>query len=155
MKPVLSEWMTRARASIEREPRPCFLVAHSLGCTTVAHLTVSDPKLPVRGAFLVAPPDLERPDTPSEIRNFGPTPTPAFSFPAMIIASSNDPMSDLGRSQHLARCWRGAFIDVGPKGHIGENAGLGEWEEGLRLLADLLASSSPSAPISAKHADAR
>jgi uncharacterized protein len=46
-----------ARA-VRRRPN-ALIVAHSLGCILLAHLAVRDRFAPVRGALLVAPPDVD------------------------------------------------------------------------------------------------
>lgn len=117
---------------------PPILVSHSLGGTTIAHALKREPELPVRGAFIVAPPDLDRNDVPPEIHNFRPTPLSPLPFPSWLIASSNDPMSDLKASESLAFHWGSQLKCVGNRQHIGGAANLGNWEEGQLLFAEFL-----------------
>ena len=57
-EPELDDWVDTIDQACRLTTRPVVLVAHSLSCTAVAHAA---PRLPdnVRGAFLVAPTDIE------------------------------------------------------------------------------------------------
>jgi predicted alpha/beta hydrolase family esterase len=88
--PVRSEWEEALAAAIRAQSAPPVLVAHSLGCLTVAHWA-SGATAPVRAALLVAPPDVEQADTPAVLRDFAPVPLRQLSFPSILVASGTDP----------------------------------------------------------------
>jgi hypothetical protein len=55
-------------------------------------------------------------------------------FPSIVVASSNDPYVTLPRAKTFATAWGSEFVMIGEAGHINSAGGLGNWEEGLRLL---------------------
>lgn len=116
------------------------LVAHSLGCATVAHwATRSRNVARIAGALLVAPCDVERACLPGAIRRFAPLPRQALPFRSTVVASSNDPHAALPRARGFAGDWGSAFIDAGALGHINAASGLGAWPFGQVLLDSLIA----------------
>jgi predicted alpha/beta hydrolase family esterase len=56
-----------------------------------------------------------------------------------VLASRDDPYVTLDRARSFARDWGAVFVDLGTCGHINAASGLGDWPEGRRYLADLLA----------------
>ena len=60
--PVRDAWVCRLVETVRGCRRPAVLVAHSFGVVTVAHAAPLLPRNIVRGAFLVALPDLEEAD---------------------------------------------------------------------------------------------
>ena len=75
--PERQDWVTALERAIDAERTPVILIAHSLGCVTVAHWArQADPDVlrRVRGALLVAPADVERPGCPEPLRGFAPFP---------------------------------------------------------------------------------
>ncbi len=138
LKPRCTDWVDRFVTTIKAQSGPVVLVTHSLGCSTLAHAWAMDQTLPIRAAFIIAPPDLEQPDTPQDIKNFSPVPEVQFSFPSIVIASQNDPYCAVRRAQRMAKSWGGQFMNVGDRHHLGDSANLGDWKEGLILLAEFL-----------------
>jgi len=134
--PVCSEWVDTLGAAIRGAGGPVVLVAHSLGCIAIAHC-VHSRALPIHGALLVAPPDVERPDFPPVLEGFAPIPRERLPFRSIVVASRNDPFSDVARAEALAAAWGSRFVDVGEQGHINADAGLGPWPIGERLLTEL------------------
>ena len=57
-RPDLPTWIDRLTAAVERTPG-AVLVGHSLGCVLIAHLARRRPQLPIGGALLVAPADVD------------------------------------------------------------------------------------------------
>ncbi len=144
--PVLADWVAMLSEAVAKARPPVVLVAHSLGCITVAHWARSPQGRSgvVRAALLVAPADVERSDTPWQLRGFGPVPALRLPFSSMLVASSNDPYLDLDRAQIFAENWRSQFFDIGPAGHINGESGLGDWPEGKRMLRALTESALTS-----------
>jgi predicted alpha/beta hydrolase family esterase len=139
-RPVLDEWLRAVDAAIAAADGPVVLVAHSLGCVLVAHGASRPGWSRVTAALLVAPADVDSPTcTPPETRGFAPVPLETLPFPVVVVASRNDPYVALERAQHFARRWGADLVDAGALGHINAASGLGEWAEGRRLLAALVA----------------
>jgi predicted alpha/beta hydrolase family esterase len=135
--PIRAEWVETLAREIHETGRPVVVVAHSLGCLALAHCAGTG-ALPIRGALLVVPPDVEDPDFPPVIEGFAPIPREPLAFPSIVVASRNDPFSDLERSRSLAQAWGSRFVDAGNSGHLNADAGFGPWPLGETLLAELL-----------------
>jgi uncharacterized protein len=135
--PIRAEWVETLAREIRATAEPAVAVAHSLGCIAVAHCAQAGP-LPLRGALLVAPPDVEHPDFPPVMEGFAPIPRARLPFPSLVVASRNDPFADFERSRALADAWGSRFVDAGHSGHLNADAGFGPWALGERLLAELL-----------------
>ncbi len=136
-RPVCEEWVKNLDASIAACARPPVLVGHSLGCLTAVHWARTHSRV-VRGALLVAPSDVERADSPSEVRGFRPIPMGRLAFPSLVVASSNDAYLDLERARLFAEAWGSRLVEVGPSGHVNADSGFGTWPRGEELLAELL-----------------
>ncbi len=136
--PVVADWSNRLSETVTQLAKPVVLVTHSLGGIALAHAFAQNHKLPVKAAFIVAPPDLDQDDTPNELRDFLPVPMKRFSFPSLLVASSNDPYCALNRAEGMAQAWGSSFVCVGKRHHIGDVANLGEWAEGKDLLSTFL-----------------
>lgn len=64
LTPRREDWVAALAEAIAADSTPVILIAHSLGCITVAHWAATAPLQflrQVRGALLVAPADVERP----------------------------------------------------------------------------------------------
>lgn len=133
--PRLSRWLYLAIEAIEQRPG-VVLIAHSLGCILVAHVAAARPDLDIGGALLVAPADVDsRRHTPDRLADFAPLPRVALPFPAVLVASRNDPHMDFAVAENLAADWGARLIDAGEVGHINVASGHGDWPEGRGLLA--------------------
>jgi uncharacterized protein len=119
--------------------RSIVLVAHSLGCHLVAAwAAASRHTAAVRGALLVAPPDVTQGDFPPDLFNWRKPVLQKLPFPALCVLSSNDPFGSLAAGQASAAAWGARTVEVGPRGHINGDAGLGDWPAGRALLAELI-----------------
>lgn len=135
--PDLDDWLTVAVEAIERHPNP-ILVGHSLGAILIAHLARCRPDLPIAGALLVAPADVDnRAEQVPQVASFAPLPTAPLGFPAIVVGSRNDPWMPPARARILARMWEAEYVDAGHAGHINAATDLGAWPEGQKLLARL------------------
>ena len=122
---------------------PVVLVAHSAGVMIAAHwVRRHSPR--IQGALLAAPADLESalpagyPQLPAlESNGWLPIPRRAYSFPAIVAASTTDPLCRLERAEGYARDWSARFVNVGDVGHLNPAAGYGEWKQAETLLAEL------------------
>jgi len=135
--PVCSDWTRTIEAEVQKElPERVVLVAHSLGCTAVAHWAKQFGTR-IKGAFLVAPSDCEAETYNFDTKGFAPIPLEKLPFPSLVIASEDDEYVSLTRAAQFADAWESELINVGAKGHINAGAGFGEWNEGLELLKRL------------------
>lgn len=142
-RPDPEDWVRRIDAAIASAPRPVVLVAHSLATAATVKWAAgasAQQRGKVAAAFLAATTDVGNPDPSFDIvRRFAPLPMERLPFPTLIVASLNDPRVAFGRSQEFAAAWGAELADVGERGHIGSDSGLGVWGEGLLLLGGLLA----------------
>ena len=114
------------------------LVAHSLGCPTVAHWATRYGHR-LKGALLVAPCDTETAHFATcPTTSFGPVPLQPLPFPSRVVASTTDEWVTPARARQFAAAWGSELIDVGPAGHINPASGYGDWPAGLALLRDWL-----------------
>ena len=137
-RPQRGDWVLALEAAVARSPRPVVIIAHSLGCITVAHWAQRLARGRVAAALLVAPADVERSTVSPGLRGFAPVPAGALPFPALVVASDNDPCCAPWRACELAEHWGAGFHLLGGAGHINADSGLGDWEGGLELLHDWL-----------------
>jgi len=139
MRPLRGDWSARLEEEVLAAPGPVAFAAHSLGCILVAAWAAHSRNTHrVRGALLVAPGDLERDDLRQMIPGWAPIARQPLPFPSLMIAAQNDPYCDAVRSRDMARDWGSLYREVGARGHINSESGLGDWPEGRALLNDLL-----------------
>ncbi|WP_277982654.1 RBBP9/YdeN family alpha/beta hydrolase [Sphingomonas faeni] len=141
--PIRNVWMSRIDQAIYEARSDIVLVAHSLGCHAVAWWAKQlgpSGSAQVRGALLVAPPDVDRTDADPRILRFGPTPIVTLPFPSVVVASRNDPYATMVRSKAMARGWGANLVDVGECGHINAASNLGNWPDGQDILSGLIGS---------------
>lgn len=137
-RPDLCEWTDSLLSSVRRHP-DSLLVAHSLGCALIAHVAQRHPNLPVRGALLVAPADVDASQAiPQYLCSFTGMPRQPLPFPSMMVASRNDPYMSFQRAEMFATVWNSTLLDIGAAGHINIESGFGPWPDGRRLLSDFI-----------------
>lgn len=137
LTPQRQDWVTCLEETIFKQKIPPVLIAHSMGCLTSV-IVGNLQRVKIAGAFLVSPVDLELLSTPSELKNFLPTPLEKLNFPTQMIASENDPYCSIETARKFAHAWGSQFISIGHKGHINVATGFGEWAEGEKMLKDFL-----------------
>lgn len=142
-RPEVGAWTARLDQAVRAAPRPVVLVAHSVGVATVIRWTAAQPELAkakVAAAFLAAPTNVDDPDPSFDVvRNFSPMPLGPLPYPALVVASRDDPRVKPDQARAFADAWGAELADVGELGHIGSAARLGLWPAGLLLLGGLLA----------------
>jgi predicted alpha/beta hydrolase family esterase len=119
--PHRNTWVNKLNLAIHRADRPVLLVAHSLGCLTVAwwaEYEQPSPNSGVIGALLVAPPDVDRPGLDPRLARFGACPRAELPFPSLVVASQDDPYCSQRTAIALAQDWGSGFADAGAVGHI-------------------------------------
>jgi predicted alpha/beta hydrolase family esterase len=134
--PRRGDWMARLDEVVQAQARPVVLVAHSLGCLLVAAwASVSLHTAGVRGALLVAPGDVEVEGGPvPPLPGWRPIVRQHLPFPSVLVGSRNDPYCTLARARDMARDWGADWVDLGNRGHINAESGLGDWPEGRQLI---------------------
>lgn len=136
-KPDRKTWIDTLTARLEKTTQPVVLVGHSLGCHVIAHAFHGLSHDRIRGAYLVAPTDLERTtDKPAwDTASFLPQPGAPLPFPAHVVASRDDPNCAYDRAEGFAKAWGATFQDAGHAGHINLESGHGPWPEGMMSFA--------------------
>ena len=139
-RPLRGDWTAQLQEAVLLRPGPVVLAAHSLGCLLAAWWAAHSPEAPrrVAAALLVAPPEIERDDLRQAIPGWSPPARQRLPFPALVVASTDDAYGSAAYARQLARDWGAAFHSVGPCGHVNAASGLGDWDEGWRLLLDLM-----------------
>lgn len=138
-----AEWVQALDSAIQLALQPITLVGHSLGCSTILYWINSKESKKsihkIKGALLVAPPD---PNSEAYrallIKGFDLLPLNKLPIPSILVASENDPFLSIEQGRYFADRLGSEFINIGRRGHIGEDSGLGEWKEGKALLKKLL-----------------
>ncbi len=142
MRPRRGDWLARLDEVVVDTPGTganIVLAAHSLGCLQVAAwAAVSHHTARIRGALLVAPGDVERPDLREQIPGWAPIARQRLPFAATLVGSTNDAYCSHPRAQALAADWGARWVDLGAAGHINAESGLGDWPQGHALLQALM-----------------
>jgi len=143
---ALADWMSTSPGEWDRAleqalaplSEPVLVIAHSLGCITVARYTARSGRK-IAGALLVAPGDVEQAPDLTMLRGFGPIPREPLPFPAIVVASTNDPYATVARAGEFAAAWGADFRVIGAVGHINSDSDLDEWLVGQAMWAELQA----------------
>ncbi len=139
-QPRLAPWTDQLVAAVAEARRPVVLVAHSLGVITVAHAAARIAERIV-GAFLVAPPSAAAMLAIAAVDPaFAEIPRDPLPFPAILVASRDDPYAAYAESESLARSWHVELVDAGASGHLNDDSGHGPWPEGLMRFAGFMKS---------------
>ena len=136
--PDPADWTARIAAAVNASVRPVVLIAHSCGCAAVLRAAPYFADGRVRGVFLVACTDSDDPAADEDVRCFAPMPLEKLAFPAMVIASRDDPYVSFERAEAICAALGARLADAGAAGHINAASGHGPWPEGLVSLAGFL-----------------
>ena len=132
--PACLDWVENIQKAVSQfDSKDVVLVAHSLGCTAVVQWAKKY-KTKIKGAFLVAPSDIENPVYTFQATGFTPIPLEKLPFPSLVVASTNDVWVSEKRARFFAENWGSNLINIGKAGHINADAGYGIWPEGLEKL---------------------
>ena len=136
-RPLRGDWIARLEDVLLSCTEPAVLVAHSLGCLTVAAwASHSQNTHLVKAALLVAPPDTAREDIGQMLPGWV-VPLQVLPFRSVVFASSNDPFCGIDQAERFASSWGATCIDIGERGHINADSDLGDWPEGHAELTCL------------------
>ena len=135
--PDRQEWVdTLERTLVGEDLSRVVLVAHSLGCVTVAHWAGQFGHR-IKGALLVSPSDVETAHYAAfSTTGFGPMPLAQLPFSSKVVASANDEWVSAARARQFAEAWGSELLEIGEAGHINAASGYGAWPAGLELLRD-------------------
>ncbi|MFO1116829.1 MAG: alpha/beta fold hydrolase [Beijerinckiaceae bacterium] len=136
-RPVFAEWSARIAEAAAKAQRPVVLVGHSMGA--VAGLLCAPDLDNIAAAMFVAP------ASPRVLRTMDDV-DPAFAahavrrldFPALLVASRDDPYSTYEESTERASALGATLVDAGASGHINAESGHGPWPEGLMRFTHFL-----------------
>ncbi len=132
--PDISEWASNIDKAIrDYDPENVILVAHSLGCHSVAEW-VKKYNRRIKAALLVAPPDAELVNSKIKRNLIETDYIIHFPFRSTVIASSTDPWISIEKAFFYAKSWGSEFINIGDAGHINTLSGHGKWEQGYDIL---------------------
>lgn len=133
--PDCSEWVTTLEQALSGEDSSTVvLIAHSLGCATIAHWALRYGHT-LRGALLVAPVDVETVEFAALApTGFNPMPVQRLPFASKVVASANDIWMSPARAEYFATAWGSELLDIGLAGHINTASGFGKWPAGRALL---------------------
>ena len=137
LQPQREAWVACLDRHVAAAPAQLILIAHSLGCVTLAHWAAQAAPAQlakVQGALLVAPADVERPGCPEALQNFAPIPRQPLPFPSLLVGSDNDPAAAPLRALELARHWGSSALLLPGAGHINVKSGHCQWEQGFAHL---------------------
>ena len=136
--PDIRDWTAAIVEAVEIAERPVVLIAHSLAVSALVHAAPRLPAGKVKGAFLVSPPDHERPSFPKEGRSFDDVPRDPLPFPSLLVVSTTDPYVTADRAADMASAWGSELHFAGDAGHINLESGHGPWPEGLLMFTRLM-----------------
>jgi len=141
--PVKSEWVAGLQQTLSEQDEKSVLVAHSLGCSTVVQWAAQaslEQQRRVKGALLVAPPDVNSEAFRNTVlaTGFEPEPHWALPFPSILVSSADDPFCSQEQARILAEAWGSEYVALGKVGHINGDSQLGNWEAGQKLLQRLM-----------------
>ncbi len=137
-KPVFEDWSSNLLEAVNSATKPVILIGHSIGAQ-VAVQAADQFGGKVRGAMLVAPPDVENPGIrPRHLLTFGPARRDPLPFPSVVVASRDDPFCAFEKAEEMAADWGSLFMDAGQSGHLNHESGHGPWPEGLMVFASFI-----------------
>jgi uncharacterized protein len=137
--PVFSQWTESLQKSlkVDADTTDVVLVAHSLGC----HLVVKSFPLiknVIKGVFLVAPPDLDSRIIENDLTSFSLPALYKLNVPGYLVYSEDDPYASAAYSDMYGQALGLDRINIGKRGHINSDSSLGDWDEGVTILKQLL-----------------
>jgi len=139
MRPLRGDWIARLEDVLLSLHAPAVLVAHSMGCQLVAAWAAhSKNSQRVKAALLVAPGDAEREELRPVLGSWSPLVLKPLPFPSTLVASTDDPYCTLVRATQFANAWGSQLVNIGARGHINADSGLGNWPDGQALLQELI-----------------
>jgi len=137
--PVRDVWVKELDDALAAIEGPKVLIAHSLGCAVVTEWASERRDDSIAGAFLVAMPDVHGPNFPTTALGFGSPRYARPAFPTVVVASEDDPYGSLQHSAAVAERLGARLVNVGRKGHLNAESGIGDWPEGWSVFSEQFA----------------
>ncbi len=135
--PVIEDWVERINETLKDENlAEVILITHSLGGIALLQWVKKYAKK-IKGALLVAPPDIENPYEDLGLGETVSIPQFELPFPSIVVCSSDDHWMNLERSKYFADIWGSELVILDNAGHINGDSGYGEWDEGIKILKKL------------------
>ncbi len=129
--PDLEKWVSKIEKVVSNYPaEQVVLIGHSLGCFAITEWMNRFNK-EIRGAFLVAPADLENAPEIIPQKGFNQLKLVQLKSPSLIVASTNDEWLPKESALIFAKKWGSELRWIQDGGHISSGSGFGQWEEGL------------------------
>jgi hypothetical protein len=149
-----ADWVWALERTLADVSGAVVLVAHSLGCLSVAWWAARQRggSNRVLGAMLVAPPNLaSSPGLLPALESFTPLPALPLPFPSLVAASENDPYVTFEEAANMASTWGSELRNVGLAGHINTASGHGPWPEGQHILRQFIANWCTASALGARR----
>ena len=137
------EWVADVQKALWNISGPMVVVAHSLGCLLLAEWCRNHEDPSLVGAFLVAVPNPDGINLPGVVEGFEDPTAMELPFSAIVVASADDPYADIDFARAIAETWGAEFVDIGARGHINADAGIGTWDEGWEMLQRFVGNLTP------------
>ena len=136
-QPDCETWIDEIELSLSKfDHSQLILIGHSIGCIAIIKWFEKYGHH-IKGALLAAPSDSEREGYPNYITGFTPIPTTLLPFPSVVVASNNDHVTLLERSEFFAQSWGSKMIILRDAGHIEPKSGFGYWQKGKDIIREL------------------
>ena len=118
-KPECSSWVNNIDEHVKNgDIKNSIVITHSMGGIALAHWAVKFHRK-IKGALIVAPPDLENPYKDYKLESFTPIPLQRLPFPSILVCSSNDHWASVERSAFFAEAWGSKLVTLKNAGHKG------------------------------------
>jgi hypothetical protein len=138
-RPLRGDWLVRLEDVISHLTEPTYLVAQGLACIQVAAWAVfSAHAAKVKGAFLVAPVDVEAPHWAHALSSWRPVEMKVLPFRSVLIGAPNDPDCSPERAKAFADAWGSASKEAAMIDQVSAESNVGEWSWGHALFKEMM-----------------
>jgi uncharacterized protein len=131
--PVCDEWVETLDQAVGQAAAPPILVAHSLGCLTVAHWAARSNR-PCFAVLLVAVPDPSGPAFPKSAVGFAPVPLALRECRVTVVSSNDDAYATTKYTEEQVAAWGAEHVRLNQRGHINAVSGLDDWAAGWAIV---------------------
>jgi len=131
--PVCDEWVETLDQAVGQATAPPILVAHSLGCLTIAHWAARLER-PCFAVLLVAVPDPSRSAFPEAAIGFATLPLALCEYRVTVVSSDDDPYATMAYTEEQVAVWGAEHVRLSQRGHINAASGLGDWVDGWAIV---------------------
>jgi uncharacterized protein len=132
--PVCDVWVEALDKAVGQTAAPPILVAHSLGCLTVAHWAARSDR-PFYAALLVAVPDPGGSAYPKAASGFATVPPALREYRVTVVSSDDDPYATTTYTEEQVAAWGAEHVRLSQRGHINAVSGLGDWADGWAIVS--------------------